>query len=298
MITRYITRSLSVSVATVSGMTDDLPPFQPLNARLAGRAREEVLLTGVPDHLVGALRDWLTGMIWGRHGSDHELCREVALRLRLSAAFSGSYAEALTETSGMSLLEVVDAVIYCRHRDGLDTGGDELAMILEQAGSAYSVNPFGYGLVQRVDATVEQAVGQAVRSAPDTARDLLQRAWQHAYGISPDPSAAYREAVRAVETVLVPLVSPANSRASLGTVVADLTNQQAKWELVLVDTHDQPGGIEHLVGLLRQLWFGQRSRHGGGANSRDQTQPEAEAAVHLAALAMHWVSTGAVRRKP
>lgn len=116
--------------------------------------------------------------------------------------------------------------------------------------------------------------------------------------MDPDPTAAYREAVRAVEAGFIPIFSPANGRASLGTVCRDLASQAAKWELVLVDDKAQPGGIEHLVGLLTQLWQGQRSRHAGGATSRDQTQPEAEAAVHLAALAIHWISSGSLRKRP
>jgi hypothetical protein len=45
------------------------------------------------------------------------------------------------------------------------------------------------------------------------------------------------------------------------------------------------------------LWKGQ-SRHAGSANSRQQSQAEAEAAVHMAAALVQWLSTGTLRRKP
>lgn len=67
------------------------------------------------------------------------------------------------------------------------------------------------------------------------------------------------------------------------------------WDLVLVDDRDQSDSIASLVALLKQLWQGQRSRHGGEVNSRDQTQPEA--AVHLAALAVQWLSARVLRWK-
>ncbi|PPK64197.1 hypothetical protein V5P93_006108 [Actinokineospora auranticolor] len=282
----------------------DSPPFQPLRTRLAGKPPDEVLFEGVPDHLELAVSQWLRQAI-SVDGRTHDgICQEVALRLRLHPRRdpSGfSYAAALKAATGEQLLEVLDAVLYVRWVSfGLgdwDLAG-RLGVMLEAGGSAYTLDPAGHGLIRRVDETVSEAANQAIRGAAGEVSDLLRKAWGNAYGIHPDPSAAYRDAVRAVESAFVPVVSPTNTRASLGSVCKDLVNQSAKWELVLVDSHDRPTAIDPVVTLLNQLWTGQRSRHGGGANSREQTQAEAEAAVHLAALAVQWITTGVLRKKP
>ena len=49
--------------------------------------------------------------------------------------------------------------------------------------------------------------------------------------------------------------------------------------------------------MLDLLWKGQ-SRHGGNPNSRQQTQAEAEAAVHMAAALTQWLTAGVLHRKP
>lgn len=70
-------------------------------------------------------------------------------------------------------------------------------------------------------------------------------------------AAVYRDVVRALEQAFVPVVSPTNTRGSFGSV-QDLTNQQSKWELVLVD--DRPrcaADNSALMGLLTLLWQGQ-----------------------------------------
>jgi hypothetical protein len=68
------------------------------------------------------------------------------------------------------------------------------------------------------------------------------------------------------------------------------------WHLAIVDPQDQPWPATTFVHQLDQLWRGQRSRHGGGPAARDQTQAEAEAAVHLAVLAVQWFSSGAIKK--
>jgi hypothetical protein len=273
---------------------DSQPPFLPFEERLTGNPQESVVLhTGMPEHLIAPLHSWLQHALNRDTGEMKNLAQEVALRLQIP----GDYYQAVRFAKREQLLRVVDAVLHCSYMHGHPRDTKVLDRILELGGSAYKVNSGRSGLVRRVDHTVDAAAKQAFDSGPLLAGDFLRGAWQHVYGMTPDPNTAYREAVRAIEQAFVPVVSPNNTRASLGTVVRDLRNQLAKWELLLVDTNDQPGSIKPVVDLLDQLWQGQRSRHGGGANSRDQTQAEAEAAVHLAALAVHWISTETLRRK-
>jgi hypothetical protein len=207
----------------------------------------------------------------------------------------------------MDLLIAVDAVLQLHpgwDRSPSPAGGgfhDRLANLIEiltDAGSLYRVDPHGRCLVRRVDATVQTAVDGAVSTATATAADHLRTAWVAAYGFNPDPDKAYDQAVLAIEEVICPLVSPQNSRPTLGTVIADLKNQAARWELTIGDTSTgQPATIDGVIKVLELLWKGQ-SRHGGSANSRQQTQAEAEAAVHMAATLTQWLTTGVLRRKP
>jgi hypothetical protein len=285
--------------------SDDRVPFQRLSDRLAGKSTDTALVKDVPEYLDAALRSWIEFALCQANGNQHpspSVAQEVALRLRIQASAprlgspDPSYIRAIVGAHRSVLLDVVDAMLYASSGHGYPAV-NELNIILEAGGSAYRVDDSGTQLVRRVDETVENAVATSAKSASELAAEYLRRAWQHAYGLHPDPTAAYKEAVRAVEEAFVPVVSPANTRASLGTVCRDLESQDDKWELVLVSDRNQPGSAEPLVAILKQMWHGQRSRHGGGANSRDQTQPEAEAAVHLAALAVQWLSTGVLRQK-
>ena len=150
-----------------------------------------------------------------------------------------------------------------------------------------------------MDPTVVTAAEQAIDTAPATAGGLLRDAWQHTYGLHPDPTAAYRDAVRAVEEIACPLVlaqAGANNTATLGTVRKHLRDAPEKWQFTLLDK-DGIGSVEPLVAMLDRLWTGQVSRHGGGPISRDQTRAEAEAAVHLAATMVQLLAAGALIRR-
>jgi len=118
-----------------------------------------------------------------------------------------------------------------------------------------------------------------------------------AYGRNPHPDRAYDEAVLAVEAVACPLVAPTSTRATLGSVIADLRNQAARWELAIGDTSGQPAAPDRLIEMLQLLWQGQ-FRHAGAPNSRRQNQAEAEAVVHLAATVVQWLSSNVPRGKP
>jgi hypothetical protein len=175
---------------------------------------------------------------------------------------------------------------------------DGLDEILIDAGSLYRIDFNGRCLVRRVDATVQAAVDAAIATATSTAADHLRTAWVAAYGLHPDPDKAYDHAVLAIEDLACPLVCPRNNKATLGTVISDLRNQAAQWELSIENTSTgQPAGIDSIIQMLDLLWKGQ-SRHGGNSNSRQQTQAEAEAAVHMAAALTQWLTAGVLHRKP
>lgn len=289
--------------------TADPPPrFQRFRDRLDGRPVDTSLRRDVPEHLKPVLRNWIT--LACQH--DDKVAQRVALRLGVSSKpgprGGHSFPEALRSVDqDPDLLDVIDAILAVHRsldRDMYNNVSEkaaayvkllvELRDALEDAGSAFTLDGSARQLVERVDPTVTAAAEQAAESTNPTAGELLRDAWRQAYGREPDPTTAYRQAVRAVETVACPLALPQNPKATLGTVIAHLRDDASKkWQFVLVD-RDGGGTVDTLVAMLDRLWTGQVSRHAGGENSRDQRPGEAEAAVHLAATLVQLLSTGAL----
>jgi hypothetical protein len=216
-----------------------------------------------------------------------------------------SYTERLEYFSGMELLSIVDAVVNLHpawdqavpYQTGFLAGLNYLNEILADSASLYHLDMHGRCLARRVDPTVQAAVDSAIKDAPPVAADYLRDAWVAAYGLHPDSDKAYDCAILAIEELACPLVSPQNNRGTLGTVVRDLRSQVARWELSIGNTATgKPFTVNSFIEILDLLWKGQ-SRHGGNPNSRQQTQIEAEAAVHMAAALTQWITAGVLCRK-
>jgi hypothetical protein len=93
------------------------------------------------------------------------------------------------------------------------------------------------------------------------------------------------------------VVSPANTRATLGTVIRDLENQQQQWQLAII-VPTGTASITPLIGMLRLLWQGQTDRHGNPGPTIAPSSEAAVAAVHLAATLVQWFQAGMVGRSP
>ena len=295
-------------------VTAPRPRFQRLRERLAGHPADTTLRRDIPAPLEPVLRHWIR--LACQHDAD--AAQRVALRLDIAPTFDGrpgtfSFLDAICNVSdNPDVLDVIDGLLAV-HRAPTWFGDDRLHQTaenyghlvgnlvdaLDDAGSAYTVASDLRALVERVDPTVAAAIEHTIDAASPTAGGLLRDAWRHAYGLHPDPTAAYREAVRAVEEVACPLVlekAAEKNSATLGTVSKHLRDAPDKWQFVLLDKNDA-GSVDTLVAMLDRLWTGQVSRHGGGRRSRDQTQTEAEAAVHLAATLVQLLNAGALVRR-
>ena len=170
----------------------------------------------------------------------------------------------------------------------------ELADLLTAANSAYAVKETWDGLEERVAPGVKELVREAVDAARGSAGDHLANAWNEAYGRTPDPVKAYSEAIKAVEAALAQRVSPQNGKQTLGTMIHDVTGKPSKWKFVIGD--GSVAGVETLLHMMRTLWDGQTSRHGGLSPTRDEDPDEARAAVHLAAALVQYGVSGAFDR--
>jgi hypothetical protein len=281
----------------------EIRAFQLLPDRLAGLPIDQTLHEGVPAWLEGPLHDWLHGVLVSQGES---LARRIVVRLRWEKGSLPSYSFRLELARQMELLFAVDAILQLHpswdsddhwKAEALAQTLDNLAGLLTDAGSLYRIDFNGRCFVRRVDSTVQATVDAAIAAATSTAADHLRTAWVAAYGINPDPDKAYDHAVLALEDLLCPLVCPRNNRATLGVVIRDLRSQAGQWELGIEDTSTgQPAGVDSVIQMLDLLWTGQ-SRHAGNANSRQQTQPEAEASIHMAAALTQWLNAGVLHHK-
>jgi hypothetical protein len=274
--------------------------WRPLSQRAVG-ALDEPLIEDIPDWLYTQLQGWLylileddTGPVKVvRAGQESASTQQVKLRLRTSTQ------PWLIPADHPAFIDALDASLrwIVPRRPGGDKPSAVLEEILTTANSVWRVDVEKRRLERRIDSTVTAAVATTRKSANTEAADHLQVAWDAAYGLYPDPDKAYDEAVLAVEALACPLVCPNNTtRRTLGTVIADLKNQASRWELGIGDSSDQPASPDRFIGMLEILWHGQ-SRHAGSPNSRRQIQAEGEAAVHLAATVVQWLTIGTLTRK-
>lgn len=133
--------------------------------------------------------------------------------------------------------------------------------MLQEAGSAWLVasRDEGYALERRLAEAVVASAREALDvEAPE---EHLRRAWVATYGLHPDASRAYAEAVKAVEAAAQPVVTPAETKATLGKMVPALRDAPGKWEVVLAARlgFDQ---VEVLRPMADLLWQGHTDRHG------------------------------------
>jgi hypothetical protein len=191
-------------------------------------------------------------------------------------------------------LQIVDYLLA----HGGHAKADEFAEVLLRSRSAWEVGQRAGrpGLARRVPAGV-QVAADSVMQRVGRAGARLAKAWETLYGIEPNPSEAYRLAILAVEDAAVPVVSPKNEKATLGTVLRDI-EQQGDWRLPMTREHDGAPSQEVLVGAIRLLWHGQHDQHSGQPSAPgDVSFEEASVAVSLAVTLVQWFGAGLLFRE-
>lgn len=257
----------------------------------------EVLFDGVPPHMKPALLAFLKPHFArvSRVTSDWVFQLDALLFFDLEARLRPPYSERLDGSpypgffTGLPEEELLDLADWVVHQNNRATGL-ALDRILEAAGSTWTVGKRNgdTGLVRRMPESVQAAVDAAVSRG--LAGRLLGEAWAAAYRRDPNPEEAYEKAVKAVEEAAAPVVSPENSRTTLGSIVRDMKAQQ-DWVI------DLPGrAADVVIPLAEALWTGQEFRHGGNGYRRP-THSEAETAVILSVTLVQLFSSGSVQRR-
>lgn len=278
-------------------------------------AKYDALHEGVPSWMATAYWRWVrqsltSQALYGRL-EDYEtlnfnLAEELCQSLRIplpdlskepEAAYQG---ERLLTTAMDTLtrhkhpLQIADYLLAHGGNRIDDVGLDE---ILDRCKSAWRVGTrLGMrGLERRVPLGA-QVAADAVMSSTGDAGVRLAKAWEVLYGINPDPSQAYSLAIKAVEDVAVPIVSPSNKRSTLGTVLKQMADQK-NWELPMDRNPSEAPSKDVILYMGRLLWHGQHDRHGGQPSAPGNVSiEEATVAVSLAVTLVQWFHAGLVAR--
>jgi hypothetical protein len=128
--------------------------------------------------------------------------------------------------------------------------------LLHKGGSAWEVTTAddSYQLTRRAVGPVVDVLEHTAAEAT-RAHNHLTSAWSKLTGRNPDPSGAYREAVRAVEVVAKPIILPSNDKATLGQMISAMRDKPGKWVTTI-------GTVDDVCGQMDAAWTSQLDRHG------------------------------------
>ena len=150
---------------------------------------------------------------------------------------------------------------------------ESLDQMLLDAGSAWTADPSARTLRRRMPPEEEESLHSALDSGDATATHLRE-AWAAAWRRE-DPSAveSFDSAVKAIETILRPIVIPNDPMPTLGKIIAALRAKPEKWDTRFRHTPT----VEALTAMLDEVWKTQ-VRH-GKSDYLENTLEEAQDAV-------------------
>lgn len=253
---------------------------------------------GMPAHLLHHMPSW-----FALAGTYVDLT-EIALRVHI-AWTPGLYMDDGTslvtameqqapDDLEIKLIQAIDLCLYSTKLPDRNRIGGPLERFLDLGGSAYRVNAAGDGLERRIDPIATAAYAAAtkgVRDGDTSAADHLRAAWKAAYGIQPNASLAYGEAIKAIEAAAIPVLLPNDRTATLGKILGSL---KQKPETIVFAIGD--GDASAVIGMMRAVWDGHSDRHGSTTTKRVGDEA-ARAAVHLAVTLVQLFRQGSIRTK-
>ena len=255
---------------------------------------------GVPDFL------WQYAMRWIENAVDDDASIVCGLSIDLRLERAGNYLDfqganyavrsCLEETghNQTAALDVIDWLL--NHSYG---HADALEFILKSAGHVLRVSPDRSRLVERIEPTLWDEYEQ-VTQPDDQASQCMQEAWALAFGREPNLSDAWGRAIKAIETLLKPIVSPKNDKATIGSMVSALRQSPDKWKCKLPDREYKSNGetnvkpaIEVFIDALATIGY-QPDRHGSD-RPQDVDEATARSVLFLATTVVGWLRDGILR---
>ena len=263
-------------------MSSENRPFTPLRARHGMDPRDYATRTeDVESHLHKPLWDWCAQHLFDIYDSILRP-RLLSLVLRMDECSQSAFGNATTKDPSL-LLDMVDGLLQLGEFNGRDDPEIVwLEQMLDAGGSAWRVAPDGKSLIQRTLDAEHAAVKLAAQGDDQIAADI-HTAWSAAWRRE-EPSAveAYAAAVKAVEGVLAPIVTPDDPMPSLGKIIPALRDKPEKWDTRFRSVET----VEALADMLDEVWRSQH-RHGGGAelpNTLDEARDAVSIAVAVVGL--------------
>lgn len=255
--------------------------WTPRSQRL-GKTNYDGPYDGVPAHLKPHLLKWLRTAL-GAARNPTQAAHALGLRLRVVYTLDDYVIERLVDAASKDedlLWDLVEGALQANfeYYSTEEAVYEALEELLQTGGSAHKVD--AGRVVDRVGEEA-QAVYDASVASTDHTSDELREAWAKAYGRSADPSDAWDHAIKAVESILQPVVLPKDDKATLGKILAALSQGSHKFVSAFAGP-DADNAVGKLVEALSLLWPNP-DRHASGQPSRKPTLPEARAVVNLAA---------------
>ena len=229
---------------------------------------------GLPPWLKGPVLEWVKAAFHpGGYVNDGALrALQLDFRLERPLGAGGIYPHndllSRMDADDAFALDVLDWMVhnhkYFSEGHQSEEWVEELGLLLNQGGSAWEVTTLDYMSHQLTRRAVGPVVEVLEQTATEAARahKHLSDAWSKLMGRGPDPSGAYREAVRAVEAVAKPVILPNNDRATLGQMIAAMREKPEKWAVTI-------GTVDDVRAQMETVWTGQLDRHG----TDDETVP-------------------------
>lgn len=278
-------------------------------------AEYDALHDGVPEWMTSAFWQWIRGSIsvmrsyWDGSGSFpmvrealvESMCQTLRIPLPPIRAPQNGRTEGEAQfkivmgvlSNSSNPLAIADYLLA--HGDRADDKKLDALLTRSKSGWTIGERAGRLALARRVPEGV-QVAADAVMASSGRAGVRLARSWEELYGIEPNASAAYGLAIKAVEDAAVPVVSPSNGRATLGTVLTQI-ERQGDWRLPMEREDDRAPSRDVIIGMMRMLWHGQHDRHGGQPSAPgDVSIQEATVAVSLAVTLVNLFEAGMVTR--
>ena len=285
--------------------------------------KPSVLVDGVPDYMKKSLVDWMMqaelllccggtsiyGEKWLDEDTRYELIKEFDRRTRQESHLCDDTTNKYFEenmNADLIGLQYTDYLLMKLDEDMRDEqcifpSSEEfhshiqnLDTILEESGSKWKVGERNSicGLEERVDPAMQQMVDNAMDSSSGYGQQLSE-AWHYKFGREPNYSAAYEAAIKAVESIALPMVEPNNKDSTLSKAARVMRDQRWEFQIEAREENNVPGGVIQL--LMSGLMNSQPDRH-GGPDPVAVSREKAQAAVYSAVFLVQCFKAGLVRR--
>jgi hypothetical protein len=192
----------------------------------------------------------------------------------------------------VAALDAVDFLLY----KGAEASS--LAKLLDDVDHKFRVDGPSRQLMLRVDQTSQHMYDRAT-TPNDHASALLASAWAKTFSRDRDPSGAWADAIKAIEELLKPIVTPNDSLATLGKMRGALQACPEKWECDLAErpANAKPPRRSPVEVFIDVLWLIPYApdRH-GGSGATDVNDATSRTVVLQAVTICQWLRDGVLRQ--